>query len=160
RLGDLTRGRERPRRTSALAQVGVQRELAHHEQRCTGRGGRLLVVEDAHLPDLASQPLRVLRGVGVRDPEQHHQAWSIERTHSASVDAHRRAVGALNNRPHPISSSRAARPEHGRIAVWHHSGMTPPAHRGTLITVAPTGAETTKGAFPALPTTRAELTET
>ena len=38
--------------------------------------------------------------------------------------------------------------------------MTPPVHRGTLITVAPTGAETSKDAFPALPTTLAELTET
>jgi uncharacterized protein (DUF849 family) len=38
--------------------------------------------------------------------------------------------------------------------------MTTPVHRGTLITVAPTGAETTKASFPALPTTLAELTET
>jgi len=38
--------------------------------------------------------------------------------------------------------------------------MTPAAPSGTLITVAPTGAETTKQAFPALPTTLAELTET
>src|SRR3978361_2055085 len=38
--------------------------------------------------------------------------------------------------------------------------MTSAVHPGTLITVAPTGAETTKDAFPALPTTLAELTET
>lgn len=38
--------------------------------------------------------------------------------------------------------------------------MTPAVAPGTLITVAPTGAETTKEAFPALPTTLAELTET
>ena len=38
--------------------------------------------------------------------------------------------------------------------------MTSAVHPGTLITVAPTGAETTKEAFPALPTTLAELTET
>ena len=40
------------------------------------------------------------------------------------------------------------------------SAMTSAAHPGTLITVAPTGAETTKDAFPALPTTLVELTET
>ncbi len=38
--------------------------------------------------------------------------------------------------------------------------MTSAVVPGTLITVAPTGAETTKEAFPALPTTLAELTET
>ena len=38
--------------------------------------------------------------------------------------------------------------------------MTPAAVPGTLITVAPTGAETTKDAFPALPTTLEELTDT
>jgi uncharacterized protein (DUF849 family) len=38
--------------------------------------------------------------------------------------------------------------------------MTSAAHPGTLITVAPTGAETAKDDFPALPTTLVELTET
>ncbi len=38
--------------------------------------------------------------------------------------------------------------------------MTSAVAPATLITVAPTGAETTKEAFPALPTTLAELTET
>ncbi len=38
--------------------------------------------------------------------------------------------------------------------------MTPAVHPGTLITIAPTGAETTKESCPALPTTPQELTET
>jgi 3-keto-5-aminohexanoate cleavage enzyme len=45
-------------------------------------------------------------------------------------------------------------------AVWHDIAMTSAVHPGTLITVAPTGAETTKDAFPALPTTIPELIET
>jgi 3-keto-5-aminohexanoate cleavage enzyme len=40
------------------------------------------------------------------------------------------------------------------------SAMTTPAQAKTLITVAPTGAETAKADFPALPTTLSELVET
>ncbi len=40
------------------------------------------------------------------------------------------------------------------------AAMTPAVHAKTLITVAPTGAETTKEAFPALPTTLVELVST
>ena len=40
------------------------------------------------------------------------------------------------------------------------SRMTTPPHPSTLITVAPTGAETAKADFPALPTTLEELVET
>ncbi len=44
------------------------------------------------------------------------------------------------------------------LAFWQHGAMT--AAGKTLITVAPTGAETTKADFPALPTTMDELAET
>src|SRR5262245_18063960 len=47
----------------------------------------------------------------------------------------------------------------GRGRVWHDERMTAP-HPTTLITVAPTGAETAKADFPALPTTIQELAET
>jgi uncharacterized protein (DUF849 family) len=47
-----------------------------------------------------------------------------------------------------------------RLRVWHDDVMTAAPHPNTLITVAPTGAETAKADFPALPTTVEELVET
>jgi 3-keto-5-aminohexanoate cleavage enzyme len=46
------------------------------------------------------------------------------------------------------------------LRLWHDDAMSALAHPTTLITVAPTGAETAKDAFPALPTTLDELVET
>src|SRR6476619_3169601 len=50
-----------------------------------------------------------------------------------------------------------------RRRVWHDDAMTVPPrvpHPSTLITVAPTGAESSKADVPALPTTSEELVET
>jgi uncharacterized protein (DUF849 family) len=47
-----------------------------------------------------------------------------------------------------------------RARVWHDDDMTAAPHPTTLITVAPTGAETAKADFPVLPTTIEELVET
>jgi len=46
------------------------------------------------------------------------------------------------------------------MMLWHHVAMTAAPHPTTLITVAPTGAETAKADVPALPTTLEELVET
>ena len=74
RLGDRSGSRRLPGRAAALARVGVQRELADHQQRRGHVGAGLLAVQDPQPPELGGQLRRLLRGVVVGDADQDEQA--------------------------------------------------------------------------------------
>ncbi len=73
------RRRRLPGRPPALPGLGVQGELADHQQRCPGVRARLLAVQYPQVVDLAGEGGRGLRGVVVGDADQDHQAGAGQR---------------------------------------------------------------------------------
>lgn len=69
RFADPAGGSRTPTGAAALARVGVQRELADHQDRGVDVGGGLFVAKDAQIPDLAGQSLRLVGAIGVGDTE-------------------------------------------------------------------------------------------
>ena len=162
RLGDGAGRGSRPGRAASLAGVGVQRELADHQQRRAEVGRRLLVGEDAQLPDLAGQRGRRLR--------------RCRRASRRAGRPGRAAASRPTTSPSTVTDADEARCTTARMAVlrpgassavrvWHDDAMTacrtprarPPDHPDHR---RPDRRRDGQGDVPALPTTLEELVET
>ena len=84
--GSLTaRGAAALRWAAALADVGVQRELADHQDRRVFLLTRSLAMQDAKRPHLLGQPFDSRWLIIVGDARQDHQAGPVDRTHDLAV---------------------------------------------------------------------------
>jgi L-asparaginase II len=87
-LGNRAWGGGRPGRAAALGEVGVERELADHEQRRGHVGAGFLPVENPQAPELGSQLRGLLRGVMVRDADQDEKPGFIDGADDLPVHGH------------------------------------------------------------------------
>ena len=104
RLRDWRRRGARPRRPVALARRRVQRELGDGENAAASlRDGQVhhagVVVEDAHLHDLAREPVAIVRRIVATDARQHQESRA-DGADDVAVDADTRVAHPLHQRPH------------------------------------------------------------
>ncbi len=102
RLGDRGgRGRV-PGRAAALAGVGVQGELADHQQLGAGVRRGPLAVEDPQRVHLLGELVGPRRVVVVGDPDEYDEAGPADPSDHLAVDVHRRLADALHHCAHEV----------------------------------------------------------
>jgi 3-keto-5-aminohexanoate cleavage enzyme len=109
---------------------------------------------------LRGQSFGLGRRVGVRDADEHDQARPVDSAHCGAVDRHSRPAHPLYDGSHDRQGTDQRR---GRDTMpsMPTASTVPTASMpiSTMITVAPTGAETAKADAPPLPVTLDELVE-
>lgn len=105
-FGNLRRRGLIPRWTTSFAGVGVQRELADHEEWRGGVGTGLLVVENSQRVKLSCQGSRLLDGVGVSDANEDDEPGSADFANSLAFDDDPRCAHALDDGPHGVIVAR------------------------------------------------------
>ena len=109
-VGDIGGAGIRKRRTAAVAAVGKQRELRHHEYLAVDIGKcqvglAVLILVDTQPAELAPQ----LVGLGTRIAMAHtqqHQVAASNATHALAVDRHAGVEHALHHRAHGLLLAR------------------------------------------------------
>lgn len=115
RFGDLSGCGLIPRRTSSLAGVGVQRELADHEKWRGDVGARLFVVENSQRVKLSGKAAGLLEGVGVSDANEDDDAGPADFADAFTADDDPRFGDALDDGTHAIIVARDQRPNSPRF---------------------------------------------
>ena len=102
RFGDGAGRRGVPRRPPTLGGVGVQRELADDEDRRADVTCRLLVVENAQLPELFGHPLAFAASSSCVTPTSASSPWPSGRdlADHLAVDRHSRRRDPLHENAH------------------------------------------------------------